>query len=179
MRWQLLSVTLCCVALVTSAGCKREAKKPDPAETSSKREPEKREDAAALNLCEHRVPAELCTQCNPELADVFKEKGDWCQSHGVPESHCYKCNPMLTFSGAPGASAEAWCGEHGVPEAMCTRCKPQLIAKFIEAGDYCREHGLPESVCPLCRPERVKAAGRELPVFPKPGTKVRLASPET
>lgn len=180
MRWQTLSVTLCCVALLTSAGCKGEAKKPDPAEATSKRVAEKREDVVAVSLCEHRVPAELCTQCNPELADVFKEKGDWCQSHGVPESHCYKCNPKLTFSGAPGAAAEeAWCGEHGVPDAVCTKCKPQLIAKFIEAGDYCREHGLPESVCPLCHPELLQAAGHELPVFPKPGTKVRLKSAET
>ena len=137
-------------------------------------------------LCEHGVPADLCTKCNPELAEVFKEKGDWCKEHGVPESQCLKCNPNLRFDAPPGAAkgaataaAEPWCKEHAVPEAMCTKCRPQLIAKFIQAGDYCREHGYPESVCPYCHPEKVKAAGHELPVFPEPGTKVRLASAET
>lgn len=132
-----------------------------------------------VKLCEHRVPAELCTKCNPELADVFKEKGDWCNEHGVPESQCFQCNPGLSFTAKAAPAAEPWCNEHGVPEAKCTKCKPQLIAKFIEAGDYCREHGLPESVCPYCHPELVKAAGHELPTFPPPGTTVRLASSET
>jgi membrane fusion protein, heavy metal efflux system len=137
-------------------------------------------------LCEHGVPADLCTRCNPELAEVFKEKGDWCNEHGVPESQCLKCNPNLRFDapenatkGMASAKAEPWCKEHAVPEAMCTKCRPQLIAKFIQAGDYCREHGYPESVCPYCHPEKVKAAGHELPVFPEPGTKVRLASAAT
>ncbi|WP_368670502.1 efflux RND transporter periplasmic adaptor subunit [Myxococcus sp. AM011] len=141
--------------------------------------------AAGPKLCQHGVPAELCTQCSPELSEVFKEKGDWCSSHNLPESHCFKCNPNLTFASTQGPEAgeahapvpqEAWCGEHGVPEAKCTKCKPQLIAKFIEAGDYCREHGYPESVCPYCHPELVKAAGQQPPEFPEPGTLVRLAS---
>jgi cobalt-zinc-cadmium efflux system membrane fusion protein len=62
---------------------------------------------------------------------------------------------------------------------MCTKCRPQLIAKFIQAGDYCREHGYPESVCPYCHPEKVKASGHALPSFPEPGTKIRLASAAT
>jgi len=135
--------------------------------------------AAEVKLCEHRVPADLCTKCNPEFVDVFKEKGDWCNEHGVPESHCYECNPKLSFSARAAPPAEPWCNEHGVPEAKCTKCKPQLIAKFIDAGDYCREHGLPESVCPYCHPDLVKAAGHEPPIFPAPGTTVKLASPET
>ncbi len=131
-------------------------------------------------LCQHGVPAELCTRCNPELAEVFKAKGDWCNEHGVPESQCLKCNPNLTFAAkaAQGVPAEPWCNEHGVPEARCTKCKPELIAKFIEAGDFCREHGFPESVCPICHPERVKAAGHALPVYPPPGTIVKLPSPD-
>lgn len=133
-----------------------------------------------VKLCGHRVPADLCTRCSPEFAEVFKEKGDWCQAHGVPESHCYQCNPKLSFTSKPsGAASEPWCGEHGVPEAKCTKCKPQLIAAFIQNGDFCREHGLPESVCPHCHPEQLKAGGHQLPVFPKPGTKIRLASAET
>ena len=133
----------------------------------------------APSLCEHRVPAELCTKCNPELAAVFKETGDWCEEHGLPESHCYDCNPKLDFSAKPAAPNEAWCKEHGVPEAKCTKCNPKLIAKYIAANDYCREHGLPESVCPYCHPELLGSSGHELPVFPKLGTKIRLASAAT
>ncbi len=131
-------------------------------------------------LCEHGVPAELCTRCNPDLVPAFKEMGDWCKEHGVPESQCTRCNPGLTFAAAkPAAEGEAWCKEHAAPEAMCTKCRPQLIAKYIQAGDYCREHGYPESVCPYCHPEKVKASGHALPSFPEPGTKIRLASAAT
>ena len=132
--------------------------------------------AAAVTLCEHRVPAELCTRCNPDLVAVFKEQGDWCEAHGVPESQCLKCDPGRTFTSP--APAEDWCKEHAVPESSCTKCNPRLVAKFVEAGDYCRAHGFPESVCPLCHPERVPA-GKEPPAFPEPGLKVRLASAQT
>ncbi|QRK07776.1 efflux RND transporter periplasmic adaptor subunit [Archangium violaceum] len=131
--------------------------------------------AEAVKLCEHGVPAELCTKCIPELIDVYKDQGDWCEKHGLPESHCKQCNPGLTFTAQPTTPRD-WCKEHAVPESRCTQCNPKLVAKFIEAGDYCREHGFPESVCPYCHPERVKAAGAEPPVFPEPGTRVRLAS---
>ena len=130
----------------------------------------------AVKLCEHGVPADLCTQCNPELVAVFKEQGDWCEEHGLPESQCLKCNPKLTFTAA--APHEDWCKEHAVPESKCTKCNPRLVAKFVEAGDYCREHGYPESVCPICHRDRIPA-GKEPPVFPEPGLKVRLASVQT
>ncbi|ADO69004.1 efflux RND transporter periplasmic adaptor subunit [Stigmatella aurantiaca] len=136
------------------------------------------EASQGIHLCEHGVPADLCTRCIPELVDVFKAQGDWCEEHQVPESHCRTCNPALTFT-APASTPKDWCQEHAVPESQCTKCHPQLIARFIEAGDYCREHGFPESVCPHCHPERVKAAGATPPVFPPPGMRVRLASEET
>jgi cobalt-zinc-cadmium efflux system membrane fusion protein len=132
--------------------------------------------AAAVKLCEHRVPADLCTRCNPELVPVFQAQGDWCAEHGVPESQCLKCNPGLVFTG--GAPQDDWCKEHAVPESKCTKCNPRLVARFVASGDYCREHGVPESVCPICHPERVPA-GKEPPVFPQPGLKVRLASVQT
>jgi membrane fusion protein, heavy metal efflux system len=135
--------------------------------------------APASGPCAHGVPAELCTRCNPELAAVFKETGDWCEAHGVPESHCRACNPDLDLAAVGAAPGEAWCRAHGVEEARCTKCRPQLITQLIESGDYCREHGYPESACPYCHPERVRAAGHSLPVFPDPGTKVRLASAAT
>lgn len=134
--------------------------------------------AQRVTLCEHRVPAELCTRCTPDLIDVFKSQDDWCDAHGVPESQCLQCNPNLTFNSEDTAPKD-WCKEHAVPESLCTKCHPALVAKFIAAGDYCREHGLPESVCPYCHPERVTAAGAQPPVFPEPGTRVRLASADT
>jgi cobalt-zinc-cadmium efflux system membrane fusion protein len=132
--------------------------------------------ASAPTLCEHGVPAELCTRCNPDLIAVFKDQGDWCEEHGLPESQCLKCNPALTFAAA--APHEDWCKEHAVLESMCTKCNPRLVARFVAAGDYCREHGYPESVCPICHPDRVPA-GRPAPVFPEPGLRVRLASAQT
>jgi cobalt-zinc-cadmium efflux system membrane fusion protein len=131
--------------------------------------------APAVKVCEHGVPADLCTRCNPDLVPVFKEQGDWCEEHAVPESQCLRCNPNLTFTAAPH---EDWCEEHAVPESRCTKCNPRLVAKLVEAGDYCREHGYPESVCPLCHPDRVPA-GKQPPVFPEPGLEVRLASAQT
>lgn len=129
-------------------------------------------------LCEHKVPAALCTKCHPELAAVFKAQGDWCQEHGVPESQCLQCNPNLTF-GEKKAEGPPWCVEHGVAEDKCTKCHPALVAKFIEAGDYCREHGFPESVCPVCHPEVAKNLGHPPAEFPKPGTQVRLSGEGT
>ena len=134
-------------------------------------------DAAPVALCEHKVPADLCTQCNPDLAPVFQEQGDWCDEHGVPESQCLRCNPDLKFTAA--VTPVDWCKEHAVPESKCTKCNPKLVARFVAAGDYCRDHGYPASVCPICKPELVVQQGAEPPVFPEPGLKVRLASAET
>ena len=133
---------------------------------------------SAAALCEHGVPAEVCTRCNPDLVAVFKELGDWCDEHGgLPRSQCRACNPTLDFS--KPAAPKDWCREHAVPESMCTKCHPELVAQFIAAGDYCREHGYPKSGCPRCYPERVTARGEALPTVPPPGTKVRLASAGT
>ena len=133
--------------------------------------------AAEPALCPHAVPRDLCTKCNPDLADVFKAQDDWCEKHGLPKSHCRECNPALTF--ATEAAPQDWCKEHAVPESKCTKCNPSLVAKFVAAGDYCRDHGYPETVCPYCHPELVRAAGHDPPRFPEPGTLVRLASAET
>lgn len=166
MPGRLGIASLCLVASVALTACERKAAAPavDAGASVSKTS------AAAVKLCEHRVPAELCTKCNPELAEVFKEQGDWCLEHGVPESQCLQCNPALTFS-ITEAPAD-WCSEHSVPESMCTKCKPSLVAKFIASGDYCREHGFPQSVCPICNPDQAKADEGALP-------DVRLASEET
>ncbi len=42
---------------------------------------------------EHGLLQSLCTRCNPALAVVFKNKGDWCIEHDFPESLCPTCHP--------------------------------------------------------------------------------------
>lgn len=140
-----------------NAGCKSSEPPPAPAQI------------VQTGLCEHGVPAAVCTKCNPEVIPVFQSKGDWCDEHGLPESHCLECNPNLRFGEEEKAAAD-WCAEHGLPESQCTRCNPELVGKYIEAGDYCREHGYPQSACPICKGTHV---------FPPPGMKVRLASAAT
>lgn len=161
-----------CAALASSACTKASSSKPEAVAT-----PEANAAApAGVVLCEHGVPKDECTKCAPDLAATFQELGDWCEIHGLPKSHDKLCDPSLTFG---AVVVKDWCEEHAVPESKCTKCKPALIASFIEAGDYCREHGYAESVCPYCHPELVRQAGEEMPVFPVPGTKIRLASADT
>ncbi|MDY7229880.1 efflux RND transporter periplasmic adaptor subunit [Hyalangium rubrum] len=172
-------VALALLLLAGGAGCskeKAEAKAAAPPAGAGKTA-----EAAgpqALKLCEHGVPADLCTRCTPELIDVFKAEGDWCEEHALPLSHCKVHNPHLTFTAQPPLPAD-WCKEHNLPESKCTKCHPNLIAKFVEAGDYCREHGFPESACPFCHPELVRAVGLVPPAEQPFTTKVRLASAET
>jgi thiol-disulfide isomerase/thioredoxin len=54
-----------------------------------------------VTLCEHKVPREVCTRCNPSLEARFKAVNDWCPEHGVPESQCLLCHPDLTFAPLP------------------------------------------------------------------------------
>lgn len=53
--------------------------------------------------CEHKVPKEVCTRCNPHLVAKFKAAKDWCVEHEVPESQCFECHPDLTFDPLPPA----------------------------------------------------------------------------
>jgi membrane fusion protein, heavy metal efflux system len=171
-------VALILFLLMGGAGCAKEPR-PAPAEVkppagAGAASTGAKSVQAPVELCQHGVPAELCTQCNPEFVEVFKAQGDWCEEHGVPESQCLRCNPKLTFT---AQAPRDWCPEHAVPESMCTQCKPALVAKFIEAGDYCREHGFPLSVCPIHHPELAKEGGA--PPGAAAPVRVRLASAET
>lgn len=176
MRARLGPAALAALLLWGTAGCNRD-KTPAPAAQRAAT-PEEAKAPAPVKLCEHGVPAELCTKCDPDLIDVFKAQDDWCEEHGLPLSHCKVHDPTLTFTAAAAWPAD-WCKEHAVPESQCTKCNPKLVARFIEAGDYCREHGFPLSVCPVHHPDLVKAAGAEAPVFPPPTLRVRLASAQT
>jgi len=57
--------------------------------------------------CEHKVPKEVCTRCNPALIPRFKAAKDWCPEHAVPESQCFECHPDLTFDPLPPLPAGA------------------------------------------------------------------------
>jgi thiol-disulfide isomerase/thioredoxin len=58
-------------------------------------------------FCEHRVPQEVCTRCNPSLIPRFKASKDWCGEHGVPESQCFECHPDLSFEPLPTLAPNA------------------------------------------------------------------------
>jgi thiol-disulfide isomerase/thioredoxin len=60
-----------------------------------------------ITLCDHRVPATVCTRHHPELVPNFKKVGDWCTEHDVAESQCLVCNPDLTFRALPKLPPEA------------------------------------------------------------------------
>lgn len=145
----------------------------------------------------HGLPESMCTICNPELTQKFKDAGDWCAEHNLPESACPKCNPMTpppkkgeaTGHEGHGHKPEGasrvgdpadWCGGHGLPESMCTICNPELTQKFKDAGDWCAAHNLPESACPKCNPMtpppkkgEVKGTSGAL----EPGTTIKLKAP--
>ena len=57
--------------------------------------------------CQHKVPAEVCTRCNPQLVAKFKAAKDWCVEHDVAESQCFECHPDLTFDPLPPLPANA------------------------------------------------------------------------
>ena len=63
----------------------------------------------AGQLCEHKVPAEVCTRCDPAKAEMFKKVGDWCKPHKVPESQCYPCHPDLSFEPLPTPPPKGAC----------------------------------------------------------------------
>jgi thiol-disulfide isomerase/thioredoxin len=62
---------------------------------------------ADAERCQHKVPKEVCTRCNPDLVAKFKAAKDWCPEHSVPESQCFECHPDLTFDPLPELPAGA------------------------------------------------------------------------
>jgi cobalt-zinc-cadmium efflux system membrane fusion protein len=113
---------------------------------------------------EHGIADSLCTRCHPELATMFKNKGDWCPEHRMPESQDDLCHPELakksaivnsmeTSEESKGSETVDWCSTHRVPESECTKCNPALITAFKAKGDWCKTHGVPESHCYQCNPD--------------------------
>jgi hypothetical protein len=69
------------------------AKAPEANATAT---PAAADDCAVAGWCtEHRVPEDICAQCNAKLAAEYQQKGDWCKEHNRPESQCFVCNPKL------------------------------------------------------------------------------------
>jgi thiol-disulfide isomerase/thioredoxin len=60
-----------------------------------------------LQLCEHKVPAEVCVRCNPALIPEFRRVNDWCGEHDRPESQCLICHPKMTFEPLPKLPPDA------------------------------------------------------------------------
>ncbi len=76
------------IALACFASCG------EPSAESVEQEPSAVPSADAF-CSEHGVAEAVCTKCNPKLAVIFQEKGDWCAEHGFPESFCPTCKPEL------------------------------------------------------------------------------------
>jgi len=102
---RLLTPWLLGGAVLAATGCasSRAASEPAHGELSSL-STASRPDAA---FCEHRVPQEVCTRCNPSLIPRFKAAKDWCGEHGIPESQCFECHPDLSFEPLPALAADA------------------------------------------------------------------------
>jgi thiol-disulfide isomerase/thioredoxin len=94
-------------AVLLAAGCAT-SRSPAPSEPAhgqlSSLSVASRPDA---EFCEHRVPRETCTRCNPHLVEKFKAAKDWCGEHAVPESQCYLCHPDLSFEPLPALAEGA------------------------------------------------------------------------
>lgn len=90
---------LCCLVILSACASSTESKHGTISTLTTSGE--------SLELCEHRVPAETCVQCHPELAAQFKQIGDWCAEHERPESQCLICHPDLSFEPLPELPPEA------------------------------------------------------------------------
>ena len=90
--WLLLWSAVCVV------GCEPRNTTSNDEAPSSKKQAKGVPDANGICTL-HGVPHELCTKCNPALAQVFKAKGDWCHEHEFPESFCPVCNPNAEIPG--------------------------------------------------------------------------------
>jgi thiol-disulfide isomerase/thioredoxin len=96
-------------------------------------------------FCPHRVPAEACTRCHPELEARFKAAGDWCGPHGVPESQCFECHPDLSFEPLPTLSAGADLRQLSTQGEDVPSLEAHLVAGKVTVFDFYADW------CAVCR----------------------------
>lgn len=136
-RIHAASLSLCLLASIFLPGCASPAAQQKHGTISSLSA------ASSTNatFCEHKVPKEACTRCNPSLVSQFKAVGDWCAEHDVPESQCFTCHPDLTFAPLPeppaGADVKrlAQAGEDIGP--LSAHAVPGKITLFDFYADWC------------------------------------------
>jgi thiol-disulfide isomerase/thioredoxin len=97
------SVALVAAVLVSLAGCGGGSPPPQRHGSMSQLSAAPKD----ARVCDHRVPADVCTRHHPDRIAQFKKAGDWCAEHGVPESQCYACHPDLSFEPLPEVPAGA------------------------------------------------------------------------
>jgi thiol-disulfide isomerase/thioredoxin len=122
------------LAVLAGAGCasSRAASEPAHGELSSL-STASRPDAT---LCEHRVPQEVCTRCNPGLVSRFKAAKDWCGEHGVPESQCFLCHPDLSFEPLPTLSPDADLKKLSLQGEDVPELTPHAVAGKVTVFDF-------------------------------------------
>lgn len=78
-------------------------------------------------LCpRHGVLQSLCTKCEPALAVVFRNKGDWCVEHELPESICPLCHPER--GGRPALDVTR---DEAPPDGIEVRLASTIVAPAI------------------------------------------------
>jgi thiol-disulfide isomerase/thioredoxin len=90
--------------------------------------------------CDHNVPADVCTRCNPDLEAMFRDAGDWCRGHRIPESQCWRCHPNLSFEPMPPEPEGADVAELTEDEALEGLEQHAVAGKvtvFDFAADWC------------------------------------------
>jgi cobalt-zinc-cadmium efflux system membrane fusion protein len=103
-----LFAALAALLLSTLTGCGQSTTNPATGETA----PDAAKTAGDHSgwwCVEHRVPEEICGQCDPKVAAEMQKKGDWCRQHDRPDSQCFACHPELETQFA--AQYEAKYGE--------------------------------------------------------------------